>query len=850
MLNKFFIKTIVLFTAAALIFICGSTLLSQPSRYENKIVNKIEFKGLVNAEKEDLKEVMVTTEGYPLKSEEVRADIKKLFSLGHFENIEVEIAEYGKGVKLRFLVTERSLVEKVVFKGYSELLENDLYEAFKVKEGEVYRKDQIKQGIVSIREKYKSEGFFNAYVTYRVKKGDKKKGVAIEVIIDEGEEVAVKKFAILGINSLPPDNVYGLLETKEEGIFNEGLFKKDVFEADKQKILGYYRQEGYLDAQIVDEKFEYEWNDPVKKTGRVIFIVLKISEGERYYFEDKYTINFSQGESKVLSKEEIEKLKRKFQLKKKGELFNNSKFMMDRQSIGLLYASKGYIFSRVVPKKKITEKVVKTEKGQERRKYVKVDFYISEGNKAYIEKIIIKGNEKTREKVIRRELLVKEGELFNQAKVQRSREIIFNLGYFKQVNIDVRPGSRQRHMNLIVDVEEQPTGTISLGGGYGTTSGFSIFTDVTEKNLFGTGKTVGVKLEYGPEKTAVTLSYKDRWFFDTPLGFNASIFLYEYEYETSSIFASEDENATYKKRGLGYSTGLNYRFWSYWTVGTTWVQVYKKYFDPSGNSPDDVFENVERDWQLKNTMKFYLARSTVNNYLNPTRGTKTNFTVAVTGGPAFRGDDHYIMYSPSFSAYYSPFHLPFLKSHPTAIEFRASGDFIAKPWGRSWLNKNKPYSENNWIEEDDRLEIGGTETVRGWDDEDSSLPDSWRYVGLYHRILYGAEFRIPIHPQMLWMAFFFDAGSLWSDKFWEEQLDEDYKEYVDQDLESGELRRINDIFEGDLLSYFIYSYGFGFKVQIPMMPLRFWFGKKMIYEDGFKTISGYNFQFAIGDIRF
>ncbi len=478
MLKKMFLKVPSILTALVIVSLFGQLLSSQPSKYENKIVTKIEFKGLVNADSEDLKEIMVTTVGYPLKAEEVRADIKKIFSLGNFQNIEVDIDEYGKGVKLRFLVKERPVVEKVVFKGYSELLENDLYEAFQIKEGEVFRKDKVQRGIEAIKNKYRQDGYFNVYVTYRLKKGDEKKSVIIEVIIDEGEEVKVRKFSILGINSLPPDNVYGLLETKEDGIFSDGAFKKDAYEMDKEKILGYYRQEGFLDAQIVDEKFEYQWLDPNKKDKRGIFIVLKISEGPRYYFDPEYTLTFAQGMSNVLSKEEIERLKNNFQLKEEGEIFNNSKFLMDRQSIGLLYASKGYIFARVIPKKDIVEKVVKTSKGSERRKYVKVNFYVSEGKQAYIESIIVKGNKKTKEYVIRRELLVKEGDLFNQSRVQRSREVIYNLGYFKQVNIDVRPGSKQRYMNLIVEVEEQPSGTISLGGGYGTTSGFSIFADV------------------------------------------------------------------------------------------------------------------------------------------------------------------------------------------------------------------------------------------------------------------------------------------------------------------------------------------------------------------------------------
>ena len=122
-----------------------------------------------------------------------------------------------------------------------------------------------------------------------------------------------------------------------------------------------------------------------------------------------------------------------------------------------------------------------TVKGKaEKRKFVRIDFEIEEGSQAYIENIFIKGNVKTKEKVIRRELLIKEGELFNSFKMQISREKIFNLGFFKQVNFDVRPGSREGYMNLIVDVEEQPTAPFRWGR-LRPTSGFSIFADIGEQ---------------------------------------------------------------------------------------------------------------------------------------------------------------------------------------------------------------------------------------------------------------------------------------------------------------------------------------------------------------------------------
>jgi len=839
----------------ALLFIISAYnyLSSQPSKYENLIVKNVEIEGLRNFDEDDVLEVMLTTEGYPLKSVEVREDIKQIFALGFFDNVKVEIDEDGDGVKVRVIVEERPVVEKLIFKGYDELIETDLLEAMQIKEGEVYRKDLVETSIKQMKEKYSKEGYFNAYITYKVKDGEDENSVIVEIIIDEGEEIKVRKFAILGATKIYTKELFALLETKEDSLFSDGAFKRDVYEEDKRKLVGYYQQEGYIDAQIVDEKVEYEWVDPGKMDERGIYIILKLSEGDRYYFEGEYTVNFEEGKSNVLSQKEIDNLKKSFQLKEKGELFDNTKFQNDRQSISFLYASKGYIFARVIPQRTVTEREVEIDGKIEKKKFVKVDFMISEGKKAYIEQVVIKGNKKTKDKVIRRELVIKEGELFDSEKMQVSREKVYNLGYFKQVDFDVRPGTKDGYMNLIVDVEEQPTGTISLGGGYGSTSGFSIFADIKENNFMGNGQTVGVKFEYGPQKSSVTLSFQERWLLDYPVAFNSSIFYYVCQYEDDSIFPDSDEESKYRKQGIGYSLGLSYRFWYYWVLGSTWTHTFKSYLDPSGNSPDEVMLAVDEGQQQKRSLKFYIYRDSKDNYMNPTRGWRIGLSHTVVGGGLLRGQDHYMQVSPEMYVYYSPFHLPFLKSHPTVIELRGSADFLLPPMMKSWVEKNQPNDDNEWLESDDRLDIGGPETVRGWEYQDSFLPDSWRYVGLYHRILYGAEYRIPIHPQMLWVTAFFDAGSLWSDRYWEKLLiNENYQEYVAEDLASGKLRRIDQIGDGDLLPYFIYSYGFGVKIQVPMMPLRFWFGKKMIYDDndGFKTISGYNFQFSIGDIRY
>lgn len=821
-----------------------------PSKYEGKIVKKIEFLGLKNIDPDDLLDICITEKGFPLKASEIREDIKAVFKEGKFQDVKVEVEEYRDGVRVRFLCNERPTINEVRFKGVEELSDIEISEIISVKEGDVLQLDKLEKTVKVIKKKYEDEGFFNAVIKYQVEKvKDEENIVDVVYIIDEGEEIKVEKISILGTRKILSEDLLDIMETKEDEWFSDGTFKQDIYEQDKGKVIAYYKENGYLDADIVEDKVEYEWKDPEEMEERAIFITLKVIEGEKYYF-GKYSV---QG-NKVIKTDVFHD---SFEQRQTGNIFNDTLFQKDRHMISFRYATKGYIFARVIPKRTVEEREVEVNGKKETRKFVSVDFHIREGSQAYIENIIIKGNKKTKDKVIRRELIVKEGELFNSSKIQLSRERIFNLGFFKQVNFDIRPGSREGYMNLIIDVEEQPTGTISLGGGYSTRTKFSIFADVGENNLMGNGQRVGVRFEYGPKKSAVTLSFKEPWLFDYPISFTASIFYELYKLYPNSIF-STGESAEYQRQALGYSFGLSYRFWYYYGIGSIWRHSFKNILFPSGNCPDEVFLEKALGLQQKRTITLYTYRDSKDNFMNPTKGWRAELSASFTGGYIIRGDEHFIKYSPDLYYYYSPFHLPLLKTHPCVFEFRFNSSFITPPFQRKRVEKMQPREDNEWLGVGERLEIGGPETLRGWNYTD--FQDSWQ-EGLFHRILYGVEFRLPVHPQMLWIAFFFDAGSLWTDKFWEKNLSESLMTIIDEDKQVEDIHTkekklydIRDISKVKLMSYFRYSYGFGFKIQVPMMPLRFWFGKKLKWvgkDDGyFREIGGFEFQFGIGDMRF
>lgn len=893
-------------------------------------------------------------------------DIKALFKTGYFYNVEIQAEPYLNGTRIIFELKERPRVKDIEFIGADEVFPTDLRDKMPLKENEVITPEKVNATKEIILKKYKDEGYFHAYIKFEMGKINPKTNlVKVKFIIDEGDEIPVSKINILGTAKVDPSELLGILDLKEAGLIESGHFKEASFESDKQKIVGFLKTKGYLDAELVPEGtgWEIRWENPKIKDKRVIIVNFKINEGDLYYYNGYSTAHDltedSRGNPLYLNKEENppgtpkKNWKPVFEVKffedifeynpsDIGALFDEGKFQRDKSLINELYSAKGYIFAQVSAKRKTIELNEETLRMYENctkgdlkdpvrceeenkklnikqlrklltknpdfvnRKYEHVDFSIRENYLAYIENIIIKGNKKTQDKVIRRELLFKPGDLFNSTLVNRSRERIFNLGYFKEVNFNSRPGSDETKMNLIIDLLEQPTGTISMGGGYGTISGFSIFTEVGENNLNGTGQKVSGRLQFGPLQRFFQLTWTEPWIFNRPWSLSLSMF---YSSRTISVGAasitdtgtgSVKERASYNRDGVGFTIGVAHRVFINWTHFHRYSPSFFQSVNPTSLADDLILAEVNRGWQFRSEITNGIGYDSRDNVFNPTRGLNTFISVSNVG-QLIGGQSHFDRFNPVAEFYHSWFDYTFggvfrnnaLRRWKVVQEFRMSHVLLFERVPK--YNRPDPYSRdsvrltNPYIQQQDLQFLGGYESLRGWNFQDALYPREWRN-GANHRLLFNTELRFPIEPNFLWFVLFLDAGALYEEvgrwvgtraddarsyeqRVWADRAkydpvtaylrenynlanfkryEPDQKLYVRDDPELLLLK--NDNISLERMKY---SWGIGLRVQIPVLPLRLYFAQRLYYTGNplgpfttYNTANNFQFVFGIGDFRF
>jgi len=491
------------------------------------IVKTIEYKGLVHISKPVALRMLAFEVGDEVDSLMVNKAVKKYFNQGYFNDIWVNFEEGD----LVFNFKEKAIISKVELKGWKDDDEEVMSGVVQIQKGSLYDEKKLEAAKKRIVQAINQDGKIDSVVEIKSERLDNG-SMKVTFVVNEGEEIIIEKLNYSGVNDLDSDDFDEVLANKEHefmGWFwgrNSGEMKLKDIEYDNLRIRDYYMQNGYLDSKV--EKPFVRVNFDTYKAD----MSYQIEEGLPYTISG---IRIEQTKNVATDAEIREKI-----TLQKGEVFNIKTFRDDADKIKTLVADKSYAFVQVVPDLK------KNKDNQT----VEVVFKVMPGDKVKIRNVIISGNNRTLDRVVRRELYLGPGDLYSLTDLKDSRNAIGRLGYFDSNTIEEKRVNNST-MDLIVKVKETATGNIQLGGGYGSYGGLLLSVGVSDRNVFGSGINVGVKAEKSQTTKNFSFNIANPRLNDSDFSGNFSIFHSSYDYNDYTTLSD----------GLSFGTG--YRFTRY-----------------------------------------------------------------------------------------------------------------------------------------------------------------------------------------------------------------------------------------------------------------------------------------------
>ena len=632
----------------------------------------------------------------------LRDDLKAIHQMGYFKTAEIIATDSEKGKQIVFKVVEKPVITAIRYKGPDEIDEEKVQEAANLREQSILNQLEINRAKEDILKLYKEKGFYNTRVSSEVSFPDKEK-VVVDFTIDEGEKTYIKEITFKGNTTFDHDDLEDVIESDEKGLFSwlteSGLIRMDLLRQDSARIAAFYHNNGYLEAKVGDPvvRQEKEW----------LYVTFVIQEGPRFKIG---TIDFA-GDV-IVDKEELLEL---LSIRKENYLSRKS-LREDILALSDFYAEKGFAFAEFDPD------IKKSSSG----KRLDILFHIDKGGLVYINRIIITGNTRTRDNVIRRELTIEEGGVFNSAALRQSNKNLQRLSFFEEVNINPEPTPDKSKMDIVIQIEEKPTGKFSIGGGYSSVDQLVFMAEISESNFLGRGDKLSLKAMLGGSSDRYTLSYTNPRVFDSQLSWGSDIFDMMREY---SDYTKDSQGAAIK---FGYPLFEKVRGYARYSITDTELS------DVAENASFVIRES--QDIQLTSAMQFSLKRDTRDKFYGSTEGSRHLVTVKYAGGP-LGGDSAFTKITASTSWYFPlPLHCVF--------HVKAMGGQIFE-------------NETDKLPVYERFFLGGINTVRGFDYGDISPRDatSNELIGGDKMWFTNIEFIFPIaRDQGVMGVLFYDIG--------------------------------------------------------------------------------------------
>ncbi|MFW6388453.1 MAG: outer membrane protein assembly factor BamA [Desulfohalobiaceae bacterium] len=646
--------------------------------------------------------------GDPYAKQQLSQEIKRLFDSGFFQDIQVHAEQTPEGQRVVFQVQERPLIREIKIKGAEELKEKEILEIMQVESGDMLNPRLIKEDLSRISELYRKEGYYRAEAEYsqtEVKPGQ----IDLIIELEENEKQYIREIDIQGAEKISPGKLKKKLALKERGFFSwitgRGVLKEELLDRDAAALEVYYTNQGFVDAQVGQPQVEY--------TQEGIQITFQVQEGPRYKVGQ---VDFS-GDI-VEDEQTLYDLIQLDDLAQEDDYFDRSILQEDRQNLEEFYANQGYAFA---------EAGIDLQKNSETNT-LNVTYRLQKRQKVHIRRLQISGNHKTRDNVIRREMLLAEGDQFQGRALTQSKQRLQRLGHFKNVDIESIPTQEPDLMDLKVQVEEQPTGSFSLGAGYSSIDNVFFTGQIQEDNFLGKGYTLGFKGSISSKSSQYQFSFWNPHVRDSRLGagFDA--------YSTSREYNAYDLERTGARAKFAYSIGNYTRLhWNYELEEYTIDEV-----DP--NASWQIKDIEGENWSSSAEVR--TVRNTTDRSFAPTQGTKNILSVENSGG-VLGGDDNFIKTKLENSYYKTLFWKLVFHWH----------------FELGYLFENK----DDRVPDHERFYLGGIRSVRGYEYQDiSSFDEQGREIGGYKSFFNNLELVFPLAEDMgLLGVLFFDAGNVW-----------------------------------------------------------------------------------------
>ncbi len=477
----------------------GVATLATVTAAEAAVVSRIDVRGNSRVDASTVSGNLTISPGENFDNTDIDDSVKRLFSTGLFSDVQISVS----GSTLIVTVSENQIVNQVVFNGNNKLKDAQLREVVQIQPLGAYNDQILEADLQSVRDAYAAIGRSDAVITTRIVPVDGGR-INIAFEINEGDRTKISRINFVGNQAFGDGRLADVITTKRSGLLSF-LSRKDVYDedklrADEELLRRFYYNRGYADFRVISSSADLD------ETNNEYTVNITVEEGERYVFGDVTVESTVPGVDTASLNSLLET--------RSGSVYSAKDVEDSILAISDRVATNGYPFAQITPRgdRDFTNRTIS------------VTYLVDEGTRAYVERIEVRGNTRTRDYVIRREFDLSEGDAFNQVLVRRAKRRLEGLGFFESVNISTQPGSQPDRVVLIVDVKDQPTGEFGIGGGYSNNDGFAATLDVTERNFLGRGQFIRASVGRGEDTRTYSLSFTEPYFLGYRLAAGFDVF--------------------------------------------------------------------------------------------------------------------------------------------------------------------------------------------------------------------------------------------------------------------------------------------------------------------------------------